>query len=297
MHIERISVIIFLGQNMRKYNLFDKVVVISGASGGIGFELAKTLITKYNCKVIGIGRNKQKLENAKQSLGELKDNFNFEIFDVSVKDNWKNFSKKLQDENIKIDMLVNNAGFMLPFAKFEKYSENEIEEIINTNFIAHVNAIKILMPLIKQSSSPAIVNVCSAAGLSAVVGQSLYCATKFALRGLTETLRQEYKKEMLICGVYPGFVRTDILNRVDQKDKNNGIINKLMMPVEKAVKKIIRGIKKRKKAIVFGFDGKSMSIFGRLFPNLTPNIITKVLKASHLQLFDQVFDDNDKKRK
>ena len=281
---------------MAKFNLNNKTVVISGASGGIGLSLTKTLITKYNCKVIGIGRNQTKLDSIKDSIGEDSGNFSYAIFDVSVKQNWIDFKNQLIKDDVKIDVLINNAGFMLPFKKFHLYSDEEIEEIINTNFIAHVNAIKILMPLLKNSPTPAIVNVSSAAGLCAVVGESMYCATKFAMRGLTETLRQDYKKQILVCGVYPGFIKTDILNRMSVTDKNNKLINRLMMPVEKATKKIIKGIRKKKKSIVMGLDGRFMSIFSRLFPNFTPSVITKVLKASNLELFDGVFEENAIKR-
>ena len=64
-----------------------------------------------------------------------------------------------------------------------------------------------------------------------------------------------------------------------------------MMPVSKASKRIVKGIKKRKKSMVMGFDGRSMSIFGRLFPKLTPSIIRGVLKCSKLELFKDVFGD------
>ena len=193
------------------------------------------------------------------------------------------------EKNIQIDLLINNAGFMLPFSTFERYSEQEIDEIIQTNFVSNVNSTKTLLPLIKKSKTPAIVNIVSAAGLCAIVGQSLYCATKFAMKGFTETLQQEYKKRIYIGGVYPGFIKTDILNRQKVDTKDNKLINSLMMPVEKAAKKIVRLIKKRKKRLVMGFDGCSMSFFGRLFPKLTPSIVTKVLKLSKLELFDEVF--------
>ena len=136
----------------------------------------------------------------------------------------------------------------------------------------------------------------SAAGLCAVVGQSMYCATKFGVKGFTETIQQEYKKQIYIGGVYPGFIKTDILNRQNNKNKDNKLINKLMMPVNKASSKIIKGISKRKKRIVIGFDGRSMSFFGRLFPKLTPSIITSVLKSSKLDLFEDVFDFKDNKQ-
>ncbi|MBR2449504.1 MAG: SDR family NAD(P)-dependent oxidoreductase [Clostridia bacterium] len=275
---------------MGKSWLYNKTVLITGASGGIGFSVAKLLIKKYDCKIIGIARNESKMLKAIETLGEKKNNFSYHLFDVSVKENWQKFYNYLTDNKIMIDLLFNNAGFMLPFAKFEKYSESEINEIIKTNFIANLTSINTLLPIIKQSKTPAIVNVCSAAGLCSVVGQSMYCATKFAMRGFTETLQQEYKRQIYIGGVYPGFIRTDILNRQSDDAKNNKLINKLMMPLDKATKKIVKGISKKKKRIVMGFDGCSMSFFGRLFPKMTPNIITGVLKSSKLEMFNEVFN-------
>jgi short-subunit dehydrogenase len=110
------------------------------------------------------------------------------------------------------------------------------------------------------------------------------------MAGFTSTLQQEYKKQIYIGGVYPGFIKTDILNRQSITTKENKLINKLMMPLNKATKKITKGIHRKKKEMVMGFDGRSMSIFGRLFPKLTPSIITKVLKTSKLEMFDKVFE-------
>ncbi len=276
---------------MKKCWLKNKTVVISGASGGLGFELAKRLILQYDCNIIGIARNEKKLLNALEALGEKKEKFTYKLFDVSKKENWVSFYQYLTENNIKIDVLINNAGFMLPFSKFENYSENEINEIIETNFISNVISIKTLLPLLKTSETPAIINISSAAGLCAVVGQSMYCATKFAVKGFTETLQQEYKDKIYVGGIYPGFIRTDILNRQNEKAKNNKLINKMMMPVEKAGKKIIKAIKKKKRRLVIGIDGKPMSFFGRIMPKATPSIISFVLKASKLDLFDDVFNE------
>ena len=275
---------------MKKSWLYNKKIIISGASGGIGFAISKILINKYNCDIIGVARNESKLISAKQSFGDKSDNFSYSVMDVSKRENWINLRDYLLKNDIQPDILINNAGFMLNFSKFDRYSENEIEEIINTNFKSLVNSTQILLPILKASNSPAIINVSSAAGLCAVVGQSMYCATKFAVKGFTETLQQDYKKQVYVCGIYPGFIRTDILNRQSSETKNNKLINKLMMPVDKAAKKIVKRISKRKKRIVLGFDGRLMSVFGRLFPTLTPSIIRSVLKVSKLELFEDVFD-------
>ena len=111
------------------------------------------------------------------------------------------------------------------------------------------------------------------------------------MRGFTETLIQEYKGKIYVGGVYPGFIKTDILNRMSVTDKNNNLIQKMMMPVEKATKKITRGMHKRKKRMVMGFDGRSMSFFGRIMPYATPSIVRSVLKTSKLELFNEVFDN------
>ncbi len=275
---------------MKKCWLSNKTVVISGASGGLGFSIAKSLIEKYNCKIIGIARNEQKLLKAIESLGDKKSNFSYQLFDVSKKENWLNFYSYLVENDIEIDILINNAGFMLPFSKFEKYTDLEIEEIIYTNFISNVVSVKTLLPLLKKSSTPAIINVSSAAGLCAVVGQSMYCATKFAVKGFTETLQQDYKKQIYFSGIYPGFIRTNILNRQNGKAKDSKLVAKFMYPLDKATKKIVKGIAKRKKRIVFGFQGRGISFISRLFPKSAPSIIMSALKASKLDMFDDVFN-------
>lgn len=274
---------------MRNNWLCGKTAIITGASGGIGAAVTKLLIEKFDCKIIGIARNEERLKALQDSLKNKRDNFSYRIFDVSVRENWANFANELTRNGIIPDILINNAGFMLPFKRFENLTFEEIDEIVATDFISNLNSTKYLLPLIKQSSSPAIVNVSSAAGLCAVVGESMYCAVKFAVRGFTETLIEEYKGKIYVAGVYPGFIRTEILKRMSVTDKENKLINKFMMPVNKAAKKIVKGLSHRKKRMVMGADGRSMSFFGRLFPKATPALVTKVLKDSGLELFSEVF--------
>lgn len=275
---------------MSKKWLKNKTVVISGASGGLGFSIAKYLIEKFDCYVIGIARNEKKILSAIETLGDKKNKFSYKLFDVSVKQNWIDFSNYLTENNIKVDVLINNAGFMLPFKKFEKYSDEEVDEIIKTDLASVIYATKIMLPLIKQSHTPAIINISSAAGLCAVAGESLYCTAKFGVRGFTETLQQDYRKQIYIGGVFPGFIKTDILSRQVEDAKNDKIIGKFMMPLDKATKKIVKGISKNKKRIIFGYQARFMSLFGRLFPKMTPTLISKVFKVSKISLFDDVYD-------
>ena len=281
---------------MKNKRLYGKTVIITGASGGIGFNVAKILIEQYDCKVLGIARNEENLLSAKNSLNGKSENFSYFPFDVTDRAKWAEFKEYLEKNEIFPDMLINNAGFMLPFAKFEKYSQEETDDIIKTDFLSVVVATRTLLPLIKKSDTPAIINVSSAAGLCPVVGESLYCAVKYAVRGFTETLIQDYKNQIYVAGVYPGFIRTNILHRMSVVDKENKLIQKLMMPAEKAAKKIVKGISKKKKRIVMGADGRSMSFFGRIMPSLTPSLVTAVLRKSKLELFGEVFNDTNSKK-
>ena len=281
----------------KKDLLYKKTVIISGASGGIGFNVAKTLIEKYDCKIIGIARNKEKIEKAIESIGDKKQNFTYRLFDVKDKENWKNFADELLSEGITPDILINNAGFMLPFTKIENLSLDEVDEIVKTNLTSYVYAIKSLLPLLKNSSHPAVFNVSSAAGLFPVVGESMYCATKYAVHGFTQSLAIDYRKKIYFGGVYPGFIKTDLFDRMGVKKNEMTFVNKFTMPVEKAAKKIVKGIYKRKKKIVIGFDGKFLNFMGKFCPRLGARLVAFVLRKSKLELFDGVFKEQNKNSK
>ncbi len=274
-------------KKVKKCWLNNKTVIITGASGGIGFALSAELITNFNCKVIGIARNQEKMIKAIDTLPEKKENFTYQLFDVGVKENWENFATRLEQDKIYPDILINNAGFMLPFLKFNDYTNEQIEEIISTDFKAVIYATKALFPLLKQSASPAIINLSSVAGKCAVVGQSMYCATKFAVKGFTETLQQEYGKKMYIAGIYPGFIRTNILHKMSETDQNNKLIDWVMKPLDKAVDKMIKGMKRKKRAISMGIDGKTIGTLVRFFPNTTAKLVTFGFKKSGLELFNE----------
>lgn len=275
---------------MGKSWLNDKTVVISGASGGLGFNVAKILVEKYDCKVIGIARNEEKIKRAIETLEKNKENFSYRIFDVSVRENWVNFAEELKTSKNFPDILINNAGFMLPFARFDKYTDSELDEIVRTNFLSDVYSVRAMLPLLLQSKTPAIVNIASAVSNCPLVGESMYCATKFAVKGFTETLKQDYRGKLYVVGVYPGFIRTNIMGRMSIKEKESKLISHLMKPAESAAKAVVKGIKKRKKSVQIGYDGRLMTFFARIMPTLTPSMITHILKASKLDLFDDIFD-------
>ncbi len=280
---------------MRKRWIDNKTVIISGASSGIGKALAETLIKKHNCLVLGIGRNEKKLLDFKNSLNEKSDLFKYFTFDVSIYENWVNFSNELESLSLKPAVLINNAGVLPNFSVFDKYTIEETKKVLDINFYSSVYSIKTFLPKILDSDNGAIINVASSSALSPVVGTTLYTASKMALKGFTEVLAQDYKKRIFVCLVCPGFTKTDIFSNQKAKAENT-LIDKVCSPLNKAVKKIYKGILRRKKRIITGLDAKAMNFFYKLMPVKTANITTSVLKKSKLPLFNDIFSlDNEKK--
>lgn len=87
--------------------LDGKTVIITGASGGLGFAMAKLLIEKHGCTVIGVARNREKAEKAAAALGDM---FSFRLFDVTDRTGWTSFARELDESGLVPDVLINNAG-------------------------------------------------------------------------------------------------------------------------------------------------------------------------------------------
>ena len=151
--------------------LKGKTVVVTGASGGMGAGIAATLIKKHGCTVIGIARSEPKMLKFIEELGaEYASKFSYKLFDVSVKENWESFAEELKADGTKIDVLINNAGILPKFKRFDRYSYEEIERAMNINFYSCIYSTKTLLPMILESSTPAIINIDSSAALMTLAG-------------------------------------------------------------------------------------------------------------------------------
>ena len=270
----------------------NKTVIITGASAGIGKGVTETLIKKHNCKVIGIARSQEKTEKFVEELGEYAKNFSYRLFDVSVKENWFEFAEYLKENDIHPDVLINNAGILPKFNKTQNYSIEEIERVMNINFYSAVYSIKALLPMILESSTPAIINVASSAALMALAGTSTYSASKAALKSFTESLREDLRGKCYVSVICPGFTKTDIFRNQDSNTaKGEKMINAISTDCDKMVKMICNGIANKSELMIFGFDATFMKIFGRITPVQGGRLFSAVMKMSKLPLFDAVFKD------
>ncbi|MGN0529075.1 MAG: SDR family NAD(P)-dependent oxidoreductase [Eubacterium sp.] len=272
-----------------------KTVVVTGASGGMGAGIAATLIKKHNCTVIGVARSEPKMLKFIEELGdEYKDKFSYKLFDVSVKENWESFAEELKENGTEIDILINNAGILPKFKRFDRYSYEEIDRAMNINFYSCVYSVKTLLPMILKSPTPGIINIDSSAALMTLAGTSMYSASKAALKSFTEALRVEFAGKMFVGLVCPGFTKTDIFRNqgeTNSDDKGAKIINMISTDCDLMVKMIMRGIEYKVPMQVHGIDAHAMSVFNRLLPVAGSKLFSGVMKAAKVDLFSEVFKD------
>lgn len=270
---------------------FDyKTVIITGASSGIGKGLAEKFIKDHNCKVIGIARTESKLQAVKDGLGAKSDYFSYYTFDVSDKNSWLDFAEKLKEENIKPDMLINNAGILPKFTRYTKYTSEDVNSAMQINFYSSLYAIDALMPIILRSSSASIVNVASSAALCSLAGTTMYSASKGALKSFTDALREEHRKNCYIGLVCPGFTKTDIFrSQGKSSDKTQKALNMVSTDCDKMVELIEKGIWKKRADMVFGMDAHAMSVGNKLFGTTCCRLASKVIEIADLSIFREVF--------
>jgi len=195
----------------------NKVVVITGASSGIG-KASAIQFAKKGANVVLVSRRKTKLEELQKKLTE----FNTETLvcecDVSDKLQVKNMAKSVLEKFAKIDVLVNNAGFAI-LGSVDDLSIQEIESQMTTNYFGMVYCIKEFLPKMKEQNKGHIVNVASVAGSFGLPGIAPYCASKFAMLGFSEGLKHELNDTGIgVTVVSPIMVRTDFFDHPSFKD-------------------------------------------------------------------------------
>lgn len=275
---------------MKKCWLNNKTVIVTGASSGIGRGITVKLIKEYNCTVLGVARSEEKMKSLVAELGEYGERLSYRLFDVSKRDNWKSYAEHLQEKGIKPDILINNAGILPEFKSFERFSAEEFENTIGVNFYGAVYSIKELLPIILESSTPAIINIDSSAALMPLAGTCAYSASKAALKAFTEAVREELRGRCYVGVICPGFTKTDIFRSQNLTEKREEkIIRAVSTSLDYAVKRIIKSIRKRRELTVIGADAQFMKIFGRLMPVKGGKAVSAILKKSGFKLFDGVF--------
>lgn len=264
----------------------NKVVVITGAASGIGRALAQQL-NNDGAHLALSDVNMAGLEETKASLTGS-GNVSLHTLNVADRAAWEAYAETVVADHGQVDAIINNAGVALS-ETIEKMSYEDMEWIVDINFWGVVYGTKTFLPLLKARPEAAIINISSIFGIIALPTQGAYNATKFAVRGFTESLRQELKDtSVMVTTVHPGGIKTNIVRNGRMKTALAGekSLEQQAREFEKMAKTtpaqaantIIEGTLKGKRRILIGGDAKGMDRIQRLFPTKYTDIFHWLLR-------------------
>lgn len=254
---------------MTKKWLYGRNVVLTGCSTGMGKEVLMILVKKYGCNVMGVARNKAKLDELKAELG---DKFSYRRFNISDLQAWKDFAAELENMGFMTDILINNAGMIQPFGQYNDLTDDQIKKVVDTNLMSVVYGCKAMLPTIKKSKYGYICNVASASAILPVGGESIYSATKGGVWALTECLAQELRGFGIgVSCVMPGPVKTDIYKAREGESgpKADSLVESIGIKASTAGKKIVKAIRKGKVRVVTDAVAGLMDFGMRVCPSFT----------------------------
>ena len=268
----------------------DKVAVITGAGSGMGRYLA-VLLAKDGADVCVCDVNEETLNETVEMLRQYNVSVSSHLLDVADKDSIEALPQKVIDQHGKVDLVFNNAG-VTTGSHFKDMDEDNWDWVMGINFDGVVNSTRAFIPHMINNTEAAIVNTSSIFGMVAVPGQTVYHATKFAVRGFTESLALEMKEtnpNLQIHCVHPGHIGTNIAAtaRMNEEDFNrdegarDSIFTRNAPKTQKemgdlfreggmhpsiAAEIILNGVKKNKSRIFIGLDAKLLDMSQRWFP-------------------------------
>ncbi|MBN1599820.1 MAG: SDR family oxidoreductase [Bacteroidales bacterium] len=258
----------------------DKVVIVTGASSGIGLACAKAFFA-LNAKVVIASRSEDKLKQIAEELDSTGENCLVVKTDVVVEEDCKNLIENTVRKFGKIDILINNAGISMR-ALLDEVEICVLKKVMDVNFWGTVYCTKYALPYI-QKTKGIIVGISSIAGFHGLPGRTAYSASKFAMHGFMESIRIEnFKKGVHVLILAAGFTATNIRKRaLDAHGNEQGETprneEKLTSP-EIVAKNLIRSIKKRKRTRIMTIEGQLMVLFQRIVPLLTDLVIFNKFK-------------------
>jgi len=264
--------------------IHGKVFIITGAGSGMGRQLSLQLIAK-GAKVAGIDLHERPLLETLELSGGNQKHFFPVVHNITDFDQSAAIMTSILTHFGQIDGIINNAGIIQPFVKIQDLPIEKIIQVMNVNFYGTVYLTKAVLPILLQRPEAHIVNISSMGGFLPVPGQSVYGASKAAVKLFTEGLYAELKNTSVrVSVVFPGAVATNITENsgvkmdvpAGEQTKNT---NMQALPAETAAQIIIDGIQKDNLHILVGSDSKFLNFLYRLAPKYATDFITKKMQA------------------
>jgi len=268
----------------------DKTFLVTGAGSGIGKEITLALLAK-GAKVAAVDMRAETLDELRKTVAHSissgssnkADRLTTHVANITDRAAVEKLPKEVIAEQGSIDGIMNVAGIIQPFVKVNDLEFDAIERVMNVNFYGTLNMVKAFLPELLKRPEAHIVNVSSMGGFLPVPGQSVYGASKAAVKLLTEGLYAELKDTNVhVSVVFPGATATNITENSGLKvpaGADTQAQNFPMLPASEAARIIVNGMEKNKLQIFTGKDSNMMNLLYRLSPKFATDLIAKQMKS------------------
>lgn len=199
----------------------NKVVIITGASSGLGEATARRL-AKNGAKLMLAARREERLKELVSDIEKDGGTAKYQVTDVTDNSQVEALAEATHEAYGSIDVLVNNAGLM-PLSPLDQVKVDEWDKMIDVNIKGVLYAIAAVLPIMRQQKSGHIINLSSVAGHKVFPAGTVYCATKFAVKAISEGIRLESNGEIRSTNISPGAVETELTNTISDSETAKGV--------------------------------------------------------------------------
>lgn len=263
--------------------VLGKVFVVSGGGSGMGREMV-LLLLKKGARVAAVDINPDTLQETKILAGDQKDQLSTHVLDITDQKAVAALPEKVVSVHGSVDGVINNAGVIQPFVRINDLPFDDINRVLNINLYGLIFMTKAFLPHLLQRPEAHLVNISSMGGFLPVPGQTIYGASKAAVKLFTEGLNSELlDSNVHVTVVFPGAIATNIAVNSgvsilgSAADAESSSIKST--PADKAAEIIIEGIEKNSYRILVGSDAKFMDLICRLSPERAAKFIYKQMKS------------------
>lgn len=261
----------------------NKQIVVTGGGNGIGRELVLGLLAR-GASVTAIDIDQAALEETVELAGDRRDKITTQVVNITDRGAVEALPAQLIAQHGAVDGLVNNAGIIQPFVKLKELDYASIERVMNVNFYGTLYMVKAFLPHLLTRPKAHVVNVSSMGGFLPVPGQTVYGASKAAVKLLTEGLHSELvSTNVRVTVVFPGSIGTDIAARSGvgaslDTASSEQMARKVLAP-EKAAQIILDGMEQDRYRVLVGSDARLMDLLYRLSPKHAAQLIYRQMKS------------------
>lgn len=254
-----------------KHGVTNRSILVTGASSGIGRAVALEFARRRN-RLVLTARRADRLQLLTEEVRTLGSEALFVAGDVTDPALRVELLARAKDEFGGVDMLINNAG-LGGIGTFASADEARLRQIMEVNFFAPVELTRAALPMLRRSDDGVVVNVGSVLGHCATPKKSEYCASKFAMHGLTDALRIELAKEGIdVILVSPSTTSSEFFDQA-MRSTGTAATNKNPMSPEQVAKHLVRAVERGRREVILSLGGKLLVWADRLMPGVVSRLL------------------------